>query len=132
MTLTATFKKVQGNQYKVNHNETAGNGGGKGDPGDKGGPEKLDKHGKKRVIDQELIGSRVINDQQCNTFKLTVGEKWNDFGIIRSRCAPDGISRETASTPVNVLSATSHVLRSLSNTKGFSHLHGRMQGVRQS
>jgi len=38
-------------------------------------------------------------------------------GIIRSRCAPDGISRETASTPVNVLSATSHVLRSLPNRK---------------
>jgi hypothetical protein len=53
MTLPATFKKVQGNQRKVNHKDTAGIGGGKGDPGIKGAPE-LDKRGKKRVIDQEL------------------------------------------------------------------------------
>jgi len=33
--LPTTFKKVQGNQHKVNHEDTAGNGGGKGDPGDK-------------------------------------------------------------------------------------------------
>jgi hypothetical protein len=39
MTLPTTFKKVQGNQHKVNHVDTAGIGGGKGDPGDKGGPE---------------------------------------------------------------------------------------------
>ena len=89
MTLTATFKKVQGNQYKVNHNDTAGKGGSKGDPGDKGGPEKLDKHGKKRVIDQELVGSRVINDQQCNEFNLTVGEKWNNFKAKCTKSCPD-------------------------------------------
>jgi len=39
MTLPTTIKKVQGNQHKVNHEDTAGNGGGKGDPGDKGGPD---------------------------------------------------------------------------------------------
>ena len=39
MTLPVTFKKVQGNQHKVNHEDTAGNGGGKGDPDDKGGPD---------------------------------------------------------------------------------------------
>ena len=57
-TLPATFKKVQGNQHKVNHEDTAGIGGGKSDPGNKGGPE-LNKRGKKRVINQELAGSSV-------------------------------------------------------------------------
>ena len=38
-------------------------------------------------------------------------------GIIRSRCAPDGISKETDSKPVNVLSSMPRVLRSLSNRK---------------
>jgi hypothetical protein len=38
-------------------------------------------------------------------------------GIIRSRCAPDGISKETDLKPVNVLSSTPRVLRSLSNRK---------------
>ena len=88
MTLPTTIKKVQGNQHKVNHEDTAGNGGGKGDPGDKSGPG-LDKRGKKRVSNQGLAGSHVINDQQCNEFKLTVGEKWNDFKAKCTKSCPD-------------------------------------------
>jgi hypothetical protein len=72
MTLPATFKKIQGNQRNVNNKNTASIGGGK-DPGGKGGPEQ-DKRGKKRGIDQELTGSVVKNDQQCNEFKLAGGE----------------------------------------------------------
>jgi len=33
MTLPATFKKVKGNQRKINHEDTASISGGKGDPG---------------------------------------------------------------------------------------------------
>ena len=57
-TLPATFKKVQGNQRKVINEDTAGIGGGKSDPSNKGVPE-LNKRGKKRVINQELAGSSV-------------------------------------------------------------------------
>ena len=57
-TLPTTFKKVQGNQRKVINENTAGIGGGKSDPSNKGGPE-LNKRGKKRVINQELAGSSV-------------------------------------------------------------------------
>ena len=87
MTLPATFKKVQGNQRKVNHEDAVVIGGDKGDQG-KGGPD-LDKRGKKRVIDQELAGSSVKNDQQCNEFKLLVGEKWNDFRAKCTKSLPD-------------------------------------------
>jgi len=87
MTLPATFKKIQGNQRKVNHEDTVVIGVGKGDLG-KGGPE-LDRRGKKRVIDQELAVSRVKNDQQCNEFKLLVGEKWNDFRAKCTKSRPD-------------------------------------------
>jgi hypothetical protein len=48
-TLPATFKKVQGNQHKVNHRHCRHH---------NGGPE-LNKRGKKRVINQELAGSSV-------------------------------------------------------------------------
>ena len=65
----------------VNNEDTASISGDK-DPGGKGGPEQ-DKRGKKRVIDQELAGSSVKNNQQCNEFKLAVGEKWDDF---RAKC----------------------------------------------
>jgi hypothetical protein len=82
MILPATFKKIQGNPCKVNHEDTASIGGGKGKPGGKGGPE-CDKRGKKRGIDQELTGSIVKNNQQCNDFKLAVGKMWEDF---RAKC----------------------------------------------
>ena len=35
------------------------------------------------IIDQELAGSSVKNNQQCNEFKLAVGEKRDDF---RAKC----------------------------------------------
>jgi len=88
MTLPATFKKIQGNQRNVNNKDTASIGGAGKDPGGKGGPEQ-DKRGKMRVIDQELAGSSVKNDQQCNKFKLAVGEKWDNFRAKCSKSRPD-------------------------------------------
>ena len=85
MTLPVTFKKVQSNQLGVGKGNQLGVG--KGDPV-KSGPE-LDKRGKKRCIDQELASSSVKNDQQCNEFKLKVGEKWNDFRAKCSKSRPD-------------------------------------------
>jgi hypothetical protein len=85
MTLPVTFRKVQGNQLGVGKGNQLGVG--KGDPV-KSGPE-LDKRGKKRGIDQELASSSVKNDQQCNEFKLKVGEKWNDFRAKCSKSRPD-------------------------------------------
>ncbi len=55
MTLPATLKKNKSNPSKVNQEDTVSGGGGKGSP-------EQDKHGKKKVIDQELTGSTVRNN----------------------------------------------------------------------
>jgi hypothetical protein len=78
MILPVTFKKIQGNPCKVNDEDTAISGGGKG------GPEQ-DKRGKKRVIDQETAGSSAVrNDHQLKEFEMMVGETWDKN--FRSQC----------------------------------------------
>jgi hypothetical protein len=77
MTLPAIFNKIKSNPSKVNHKVTASGCGGKG------GPEQ-DKHRKKRVINQELAGSAVRNDNQINKFKMRGGETWDKN--FRSQC----------------------------------------------
>jgi hypothetical protein len=133
MTLSATFKKIKSNPSKVNHEDTASGGSSKGSP-------EQDKHGKKRVINQELTGSAVRNNDQLNEFKMRGGETWTRTldlnaprniltGEVTQKCAPDGTSRVTATTLAQMLSAMSQVTNPSQAKSKLSCLHGGMQRV---
>jgi hypothetical protein len=83
MTLPAIFKKIKSNPSKANDKDTTSGG------GSKGGPEQ-DKHGKKKVINQELAGFAVQHDDQLNKFKMRGKETWDkNFRSQSPKKCPD-------------------------------------------
>jgi hypothetical protein len=91
-------------------------------------------------INKELASSVVKNDQQCNEFKLAVGETWKDFRSKYPKSRPDWNNqvKMCARWHINGICfdicprTISHVPCSKvppKQKKEFPHIHGRMQGM---